>query len=109
MAAPVNRISIRRTFLAGGAIFLPPGIVAVYLVVSRQDWDFGVAGDYLALLLGVVAGTLCLWHLAGPVKWRAAAMVIYPMVCLAVLFVFTLSIVCTVFGDCLRKPRAVVV
>lgn len=101
VAIPVNRTFFRRAVLGGGAVFLPLGIVAVYLLVSRQDLKFSVAGDYLALLAAASAGTLCVWHLAGPAKWRPTAMVIYPLVCLAALFMFTLSFLCKVFGECL--------
>jgi hypothetical protein len=101
MAASSNATWVRRALLGGGTVALPLGIVAIYLLVSRQDLKFSVAGDYLALLVAITVGSVCLWHFVGRVKWRPIAMVLYPLVCFAALVMFTFSFLCAALGECL--------
>lgn len=101
MAASCNSVAVRRALLGGGALILPPAIVAVYLLFSRQDLRFSAAGDYLALLAAIAVGAICLWHLVGRAGWRPIAMVVYPLVCFFALVMFSLSFLCAVFQECL--------
>jgi hypothetical protein len=101
MAAPSKSPIVRRALLGAGALVLPIGIIAIYLLVSRQDLKFSVAGDYVALFLGVAVGTVCLWHALSGANWRPIAMVVYTLLCLGTLVVFSFSFLCAVFGECL--------
>jgi hypothetical protein len=101
MAASLDSVVLRRALLGGGTLVLPPAVVAVYLLVSRQDLQFSAAGDYLALFAAIAVGTVCLWHLVGRAGWRPIAMVVYPLVCFVALVMFSLSFLCAVFQECL--------
>jgi hypothetical protein len=101
MPASLDSVVVRRIMLVGGAFVLPVAVLAAYLLISRQDLEFSVAGDYLALFTAVAVGTVCLWRLVGPVKWRPIAVVLYPLICSAALLMFSLSFLCAVFQECL--------
>gem|GEM_PF-3311849 len=102
MAASINASWICRAPLVGGAVLLPLGILAAYLVLSRwpTSW-FNDASDLFALGIATAAGALCVWNLIGRAKWRLIAVVVYFLVCTVTLFAFTFSFLCAVLGECL--------
>jgi hypothetical protein len=101
MAASSGVMVVRRALLGGGAVVLPLGIVAIYLLVSRRDLEFSVAGDYLAFFVAIAVGAVCLWYSIGRADWRRTAMVLYLLIGSAALFMFALTFLCSVFGECL--------
>jgi hypothetical protein len=101
MSVSVTPTSIRRALLGAGALVLPLGIVAAYLLVSRQDLEFSVLGDYVALVTGLAVGVVCLWQALGDARWRSIAIILYTLVCLGALILFSFSFLCAVFHECL--------
>jgi hypothetical protein len=93
---------VRIAALVGGAVLLPLAAMASYLILSRGifDWTPG-AGDYLAILLSVAVGVMCLLPLPLTGPWRAVVMTVYFLVSSVALFVFAFAFVCGVYGNCI--------
>jgi hypothetical protein len=102
MAGSIVVPRARRAKLAGGAVLLPLGIVAAYLVLSRgsTSW-FNDTGDLFALGIATGAGALCVWKLIGRTKWQLIAVIVYFLACALTLFAFSFYFLCAVFDECL--------
>jgi hypothetical protein len=102
MAASINASWIRRAPLVGGAVLLPLGILAAYLVLSRwpKSW-FNDASDLFALGIATAAGGLCVWSLIGRARWLLIAVAVYFLACAFSLLAFSFSFLCAVFEECL--------
>ena len=77
-------------------------IATTYLILSRwpSRW-WSPASDYLALSAAIVAGVAGLCLLVRDTRDRVIASIVYVGAAAFVLFWYSLSFVCSAFGDCL--------
>jgi hypothetical protein len=93
---PDKMVAIRATFCSLGALALPFIVQTAYL--ARRG---SAKGDWVALLIAVLAGAICILGLPTRVWLRAVLVVLYIPVVVALIAVYSLMWVCLVQGDCL--------
>lgn len=84
------------------ALVVPFTVVTAHLFISRWSaYKWSVASDYVALAVAIAVGVtgLCM-AVRSPLR-RVVGSVVYVCAATFVLFWYSLSFVCSTFGDCL--------
>jgi hypothetical protein len=81
-----------------GSIFLPFGIVWLYLLMGNLR---SPTGDWLAMALGIAAGLVCIVFFPYRTWHRVLLGVIYMLAMFPALFLFASMLVCDRYHNCL--------
>jgi hypothetical protein len=88
-------------WLLAGMLFGPPALMSVYLLLSRWPTRWFTGGsDWLAHLVSVGVGVVCIGLLPLPGIARGVLALLYAPLAVFAVLMYSLYFVCMVFGDC---------